>query len=333
MALIRSQATGEARRFHRSLRIGRAPDNDLVLPQTTVSGFHACIQWRDDGFFVKDLGSSNGTTLDGSAVNGWTPLEAGAVVGFGPDARWSVELLDRVAQAPTVLHLVESVDGGAQHPIREDRLTFGRGPGCDIASSTGPDGLHAVLFQEDDQLLLTPVGDAVVCVGARVVDAESPGVLQAGSTFSIADRTYRLVLNREATAAVIATARSGVGSRPYVGYQLRLLDRGDCGDIIVRDSRGEHRFDDQELRFSLLQVLAREHLERASDDPGWMDDERLRLGIWGRRALESQATSTLAKLIHDTRAMLARGGIDGLFIEKKRGRTRLRLEAGSVALE
>lgn len=334
MALIRDQATGEARRFFRTLRIGRAPDNDLVLPDTTVSGFHACIQWRDGGFFLKDLGSSNGTTLDGAPVSGWTRLNAGAVLGFGPDARWSVEQLARPKQTAQAVHLVQSLDSGASHPLREDRLTFGRGAGCDISHESGANGLHAVLFHEDETISITPVGDTPVEVQGAVIDAAAPAPVTPGTTFSVGGRRYRLVLNQAATAAIAATARSGVSSRPYVGYQLRLVDRGDFGDIVVRDARGEHRFEDQELRFSLLQVLARELLDQTGqDNPGWMDDERLRLGIWGRRALENQATSTLAKLIHDTRAMLARRGIDGLFIEKKRGRTRLRLDSGSVALE
>lgn len=333
MALIRSQDTGVARRFFRSLRVGRAPDNDLVLPETTVSGFHACIQWRDGAFFLKDLGSSNGTTLDGEPVSGWTRLDAGAVVGFGPDSRWSVEHLEQPKATATAVHLVRSVEGGAAHPVREDRLTFGSGADCDVSTSSGRPGLHAVLFQEDDQLLVTPVGATEVTVGGAPVDASEPAVLQPGTTFVVAGRSYELVLNPAATAAIAATAQSGVTRRAYLGVQLRLIDRGDFGDIVVTDARGGHRFEDQELRFSLLQVLARDLLDTPSDEPGWMDDERLRLGIWGRRALETQATSTLAKLIHDTRAMLARRGVDGLFIEKKRGRTRLRLDSGSVALE
>jgi hypothetical protein len=336
MALIRSEATGEARRFHRSLRVGRAPDNDLVLQQTTVSGFHACIQWREGGYYLKDLGSSNGTTLGGESVSGWVQVQAGAVVGFGPDSRWTLEQLDLPRQAGTAIHLVESLDGGPQHPVSEDRLTFGRGPECDVSAEAGPTGLHAVLYHEDEQVFLTPVGPTPVSVAGTSVDGANPAPLEPGATFSVGARHYRFVLNTTVTAALAATARPGVTSRTYGGYQLRLVDRGDVGDIVVRDARGEHRFEDQELKFSLLQVLARELVEQAGsvvENPGWMNDERLRLGIWGRRALENQATSTLAKLIHDTRAMFGKRGIDGLFIEKKRGRTRLRLAAGSVALE
>ncbi len=335
MALIRCEATGEPRRFARSLRVGRAPDNDLVLPDTTVSGFHACIQYRDGGFFLKDLGSSNGTTVNGEPAAGWVALANGAVLGFGPDARWTLEQLDASEAQGAATHLVTTLDGAASHPVVHDRLTFGHGPGWDIDADPGAPGLQAVLYQEDDQAFLTPVGATPVSVQGEPVDPAQPAPLPAGATFAVGAIQYRFVLNRTATTGLAATARAGLASRPYAGYELVLKDRGAVGDIVVRDARGEHRFGDQEMRFFLLQVLARELVEQSqgTDQGGWMDDERLRLGIWGRRALENQAISTLPKLIHDTRAMLGRQGIDGLFIEKKRGRTRLRLAAGSVRLE
>jgi Mg-chelatase subunit ChlD len=47
------------------VRIGRAKDNDIVLPYETVSAHHAVIEWRDGAFHVKDLGSTNGTQRNG----------------------------------------------------------------------------------------------------------------------------------------------------------------------------------------------------------------------------------------------------------------------------
>lgn len=44
-------------------RIGRNEDNDLVVNEATVSGFHAEITCEDDGFFIRDL-STNGTYLN-----------------------------------------------------------------------------------------------------------------------------------------------------------------------------------------------------------------------------------------------------------------------------
>ncbi|MBQ6471387.1 MAG: FHA domain-containing protein, partial [Victivallales bacterium] len=45
-----------------TIRLGSAPDCDIVLDDTVVSHFHASIEQRDDGgSWLKDLGSRNGT--------------------------------------------------------------------------------------------------------------------------------------------------------------------------------------------------------------------------------------------------------------------------------
>jgi hypothetical protein len=48
-----------------ALRIGRALDNDLVIADSRVSRYHAQITRDGVGALVRDLGSTNGTTLDG----------------------------------------------------------------------------------------------------------------------------------------------------------------------------------------------------------------------------------------------------------------------------
>ncbi|MEC8024000.1 MAG: FHA domain-containing protein [Myxococcota bacterium] len=45
-------------------RIGRKPDNDIVLEHSGVSGYHAELQWRNGSLYAVDLGSTNGTYLD-----------------------------------------------------------------------------------------------------------------------------------------------------------------------------------------------------------------------------------------------------------------------------
>ena len=50
------------------LRIGKNPDNDLVLEDTTVSREHCQIVRDPKGYLVRDLGSTNGTLLDGAEV-------------------------------------------------------------------------------------------------------------------------------------------------------------------------------------------------------------------------------------------------------------------------
>lgn len=48
----------------RSIRIGRAPDNDIVIPDPNVSRHHARIDNVSTRYVLKDLGSTNGTLVN-----------------------------------------------------------------------------------------------------------------------------------------------------------------------------------------------------------------------------------------------------------------------------
>lgn len=49
--------------------VGRAPDNDVVVPDRSISRHHAFLKrGADGGFLILDAGSSNGTTVNGASV-------------------------------------------------------------------------------------------------------------------------------------------------------------------------------------------------------------------------------------------------------------------------
>jgi len=64
------------------IRIGKAPENDLVLADETVSRVHFEIVRDAKGYLVRDLKSTNGTFLDGAEVKE-AYLRAGSVVAVG----------------------------------------------------------------------------------------------------------------------------------------------------------------------------------------------------------------------------------------------------------
>jgi len=63
-------------------RVGKAPENDLVLSDETVSRVHFEIARDAKGYLVRDLRSTNGTFLDGAEVKE-AYLRAGSVIGLG----------------------------------------------------------------------------------------------------------------------------------------------------------------------------------------------------------------------------------------------------------
>ncbi len=80
-----------------TIQIGRDSKSDLKLDHASVSRDHAMMEVGQDGIRVADLGSRNGTKVNGQSVNGWRLLSSGDVVGVG-----DIHLVVHVSNAPIV---------------------------------------------------------------------------------------------------------------------------------------------------------------------------------------------------------------------------------------
>jgi phosphoserine phosphatase RsbU/P len=63
--------------------IGRSRDSDIFLPDQWLSRHHAVIEQREEGFWVSDLRSKNGTLLNGEPVHESRRLRPGDVITLG----------------------------------------------------------------------------------------------------------------------------------------------------------------------------------------------------------------------------------------------------------
>lgn len=86
----------------RRLGIGTLGDNDFVLPEKGVSRKHALIRKRFGRYVIRDLGSTNGTFVNGRRVHGYQPLKPGDEVAFGA-VRFVVASRKR-ARSPILLY-------------------------------------------------------------------------------------------------------------------------------------------------------------------------------------------------------------------------------------
>lgn len=77
--------------------IGRHPDSDVVLTCPSSSGRHAVIKSSEGGYYVQDVGSSNGTRVNGAEIEE-ALLKDGDRVGFG-----DVQSVFYARDAPSVL--------------------------------------------------------------------------------------------------------------------------------------------------------------------------------------------------------------------------------------
>jgi pSer/pThr/pTyr-binding forkhead associated (FHA) protein len=65
------------------VNIGRADYNDVVLADESVSTQHAKLQRREGVWVLVDLGTTNGSFVDGERVEGEAPVTPGATLRFG----------------------------------------------------------------------------------------------------------------------------------------------------------------------------------------------------------------------------------------------------------
>ncbi|MEW6168635.1 MAG: FHA domain-containing protein [Pseudomonadota bacterium] len=63
-----------------SVRIGRSPDNEIVLPGDDVSRHHGCVEVCDGRLVYRDLDSRNGSYVMTRRVEEAVPLSIGSVI-------------------------------------------------------------------------------------------------------------------------------------------------------------------------------------------------------------------------------------------------------------
>ena len=63
--------------------LGRDVNNSIVLDDEFVSTTHAALTYRGRAWYVEDLGSTNGTFVNGSQVDGLAPIAFGDEIQVG----------------------------------------------------------------------------------------------------------------------------------------------------------------------------------------------------------------------------------------------------------
>lgn len=90
-------------------RVGRSPENDVVLVAPTVATEHAELRLRGGLWSLRDLGSASGSLVDGAPVQGAALLAPGSEIQLG-DVRLAFDPQDRWDDSPVELPPLEEAE-------------------------------------------------------------------------------------------------------------------------------------------------------------------------------------------------------------------------------
>jgi predicted component of type VI protein secretion system len=102
--------------------LGRDITNDIVINDREVSRHHLRFMRGADGFTIEDLGSTNGTFVNGKRVTGATPLKNGDMVGLGETVTLQFEVVRPGGVQPAQPAPAQTVPSTYQPPAQQ--LTY-----------------------------------------------------------------------------------------------------------------------------------------------------------------------------------------------------------------
>jgi pSer/pThr/pTyr-binding forkhead associated (FHA) protein len=183
------------------ISIGRAPDNLICIEETTVSQYHAVIEKHGDSYWLSDLGSTNGTTVNSHPVLSEYQLRSGDVISISDVAVITFHMPDEEFSSDKPLAAVAA----------ESR------PIADQDDSLRPASQQASALRPSPALLLGAVFIGVLIAGAAVL--LSIHLLQSSD-----DRVRILSPETGSTIRGAQTIRIAAEEPEKIGEVIYLLD-------------------------------------------------------------------------------------------------------------
>ncbi|HVG19901.1 MAG TPA: FHA domain-containing protein [Blastocatellia bacterium] len=110
------------------ISIGRASDNSVCIDNANVSRYHALIEPRADGYWLSDLRSRNGTSVNGAAVASDRRLEDGDSISIGNASTLEFHL-DESRADPRA----DSAEASASQSTADETLPAQQSPAAEAA--------------------------------------------------------------------------------------------------------------------------------------------------------------------------------------------------------
>jgi hypothetical protein len=127
-----------------AITLGRQEDNDIVLNQHDVSRHHARLGFQGERCLVEDLGSSNGTRLNGLRIQKTASIHSQDALGFGLNLLFEAKLY----QHQEGIALTLQAPGTSRHYlVFHEELRVGYSEDCAFRLPQLPLALSGCLFK------------------------------------------------------------------------------------------------------------------------------------------------------------------------------------------
>ena len=224
--------------------IGRGTANDLVLPDNSVSRFHAVIKCQDGNAFIADRNSTNGVVIDGNRITGEQQLRHNDVAHLG-----SYELRYEEVRDSGILIKSADIPGTLNDVLR------GSGRREDVAARYAgqipPELGDQIKRLERENHLLTMLYDAGIALSSKLsLDGISEQVMNLAFRIQGVERGFMMLFNetgevtRQTEVRYRHSPGDGSASQPHIILSRAILDRirTEQKPILVTDVATDERF-------------------------------------------------------------------------------------------
>ncbi|MET3137720.1 pSer/pThr/pTyr-binding forkhead associated (FHA) protein [Undibacterium sp. GrIS 1.2] len=178
------------------LTIGRRPSNDVVIDHLTVSGQHVAIDTTSNGSFVLDLGSTNGTMVNGQPVKKHL-LQNDDVIDIGKyKVRFESEPISGLPQPA-----IQNQQFPSLAPRAKIKILNGVNAGKEMVlnkpvTTIGSPGVQVVAISEQGKLFYISIveGASKVTINTRVIDDANPTQLVDGDEINLSGTRLTFVV-------------------------------------------------------------------------------------------------------------------------------------------
>lgn len=275
MGRLRAEATGTVHPLLARTLLGRSPACAIRLTDGLASGEHALLSYAGLGWELRDLGSKNGTFVDGARIDPGQVVQVpeGAVIGFGQNRGWTLE------------------DAGAPPLLAVDLAT------AEVVSAI--DGVLALPSEQDPQISIYESNRGEYTIERT---NEAPRRLSAAEVVSVSGRVFRV----EPPDIQEGTPFAGEGPTvDNVTFRFQVSRNEEYVDLVLLHGGREIPIPRREHLYVLLTLarLRANEIDQPIDERGWINREAL-------LKMLAMEPNSLDVAIYRARQQLSRAGIE-----------------------